>query len=254
VKPIYDQDGITLYRGDCRVAPNLLGIEWADLVMADPPYGETSLEWDRWPAQWTGAAACVLKREGAMWCFGSFRMFLDHWSEFGAFKMSHEIVWEKHNGSGFHTDRFRRVHELAVHFSMVDAKWSEVYKSPQFTMDATRRTVRKKEKPAQWHGKRGSTTYVSEDGGPRMMRSVIKARSCHGTAVNETQKPEELVRPLMEYACPKGGTVFVPFVGSGTDLLVARGLGMKAVGFEARAEQCEATMTRLAQGILFGGW
>jgi site-specific DNA-methyltransferase (adenine-specific) len=32
------------------------------------------------------------------------------------FKYSQDVVWEKQNGTGFHNDRFRRVHEHAVMF------------------------------------------------------------------------------------------------------------------------------------------
>ena len=91
--------------------------------------------------------------------------------------------------------------------------------------------------------------YVSEDGGPRLMRSVIYARSMHGSASNETQKPKAIVAPLIEYACPVGGLVLSPFMGSGTDLLAARLLGRRAIGIEAREEQCD-TAARLLQEAL----
>ena len=252
IRPFYEQDGITIYHGDCRDASQVIPIGWADYISADPPYGETSLDWDKWPFNWAENISAILKPTGSMWCFGTLRMFIEKSHQFSAFKMSHEIIWEKHNGSGFHVDRFRRVHEIVAHFYPLGSKWAEVYKSPQFTMDATARTVRRKSKPAQWHGKTGPTVYISHDGGPRRMRSVIRVRSCHGDALNETQKPEGIVRPLMEYACRSGGNVFVPFVGSGTDLVVARELGMRAIGFEIRQEQCEVAAKRLKQGILFG--
>ena len=36
-------------------------------------------------------------------------------------RYAQDIVWEKHNGSGFHADRFKRVHEHAVQFYRADA-------------------------------------------------------------------------------------------------------------------------------------
>ena len=54
-----------------------------DLVIADPPYAETRFEWDRWPDWWPDAADKCLKSTGSMWCFGSFKMFIQHWREFG---------------------------------------------------------------------------------------------------------------------------------------------------------------------------
>ena len=46
VRPYYEQDGITIYHGDCReVLPTL---QLADLVLTDPPYGISA---DRHPVR-----------------------------------------------------------------------------------------------------------------------------------------------------------------------------------------------------------
>ena len=57
-------------------------------------------------------------------------------------------------------------------------------------------------------------SYTSEDGGPRLMRSVIEENNCHGCAVHPTQKPVNLLMPLIKYSCPPGGTVLDLFAGS----------------------------------------
>lgn len=80
-----------------------------------------------------------------------------------------------------------------------------------------------------------------------MMRSVIPVRSCHGHAVNETQKPEGIIRPLLEYSVPVGGLVIDCFCGSGTVLAVARQQGKRAIGIELRESQCEEVARRLSQ-------
>lgn len=79
------------------------------------------------------------------------------------------------------------------------------------------------------------------------MGSVIYARSCHGYAVNETQKPEAIVAPLVEYSVPPGGTVVDCFAGSGTTGVYARKTGRKAILIEKREAQCRAIVQRLAQ-------
>ena len=213
--------------------------ESVDCIITDPPYGETSLAWDRWPPGWPAKVRRVLKRSGSMWVFGSTRMFMNRAGEFAGWKLSHDVVWEKHNGTGLFNDRFRRVHESALHFYRDDVKWSQVFKAPQFTMDATARTVRKKSRPAHWIGATGATgatgetTYKSEDGGPRLMRSVLFVRSEHGRAVHPTQKPIDIVAPLLAYACPPGGLVLDPFAGSGTVGLCAKRAGQSAVLIES---------------------
>lgn len=215
-----------------------------DAIIADPPYGETSLEWDVWPKGWP---ALMLAHTRQLWCFGSTRMFRDQHSEFLAWKFAQDIVWEKHNGSGSASDRFRRVHEMAYHF--YTGEWKTLHHVPVMTQDATKRTLRRKSRPTHW-GDIGAQSYASQDGGPKMMRSVIPVRSCHGYAVNETQKPEGIVWPLLEYSVPVGGTVIDPFAGSGTVLSVARQQGKRAIGIELRESQCEEITRRLSQGVL----
>ncbi len=241
--PYYEQDGITIYHGDCRDGLPLRESRSFDLVMADPPYGQTSLSWDKWPTGWLQQ---VSRWSASLWCFGSLRMFLDRRPEFveSGWALSQDIIWEKHNGSSFHADRFRRVHEQAAHFYR--GAWEDVYKWPQMTNDATARTVRRKGRPKHM-GQIEASSYASVDGGPRLMTSVIYSRSMHGSAENETQKPQAVVAPLIEYACKPHGLILVPFVGSGTDLEIAKLTGRGAVGFEVREDQCEKAALRLSK-------
>lgn len=141
MQPYYDKDGITIYHGDCREVCTYLGSIDCAAIIADPPYGETNLQWDRWQERWVSAVGAATNQGCSLWCFGSMRMFWEHRDDFAFWQLAQEVIWEKHNGSGFHNDRFRRVHEIAAHFYRRGTKWDEVYKSPQFTMDATARTV-----------------------------------------------------------------------------------------------------------------
>jgi DNA modification methylase len=52
VKPYYDEDGITIYHGDCREI--LATLPHVDLVLTDPPYGMNKADWDRLipPCEW----------------------------------------------------------------------------------------------------------------------------------------------------------------------------------------------------------
>lgn len=242
--PYYDDGQVQLWHGRAEDILPTLGLV-PDLVLTDPPYGETSLDWDRWPDGWPG----WIHAASSLWCFGSMRMFLDRGHEFTAagWRMSQDVVWEKHNGSGAAVDRFRRVHEHAVHWYR--GHWSDVYHRTPTTPDATPRQVRRTMRPQQW-GEIGASSYRSEDGGPRLMRSVIYARGEHGRAINPTQKPTGILEPLVEYGCPPGGLVLDPFAGSCSSLIAARALGRRAVGIEAREAQCETAARRLAQDCL----
>lgn len=234
----YDEGGITIYHGDCREILPMLGP--ADAVITDPPYGVTALKWDVRVEGWMG-----LLPSACCWCFGSMKYFLAE--RFDGWSYAQELVWEKHNGSNFHADRFRRVHELIVQFYRGD--WAAIYKQPQFTPTAQRRTVRTRPRQAHF-GKIDSTPYESEDGGPLIMRSVLFARSCHGYAEHPTQKPISVIAPLIEYSCSPGGVVLDPFMGSGSTLIAAKQAGRSAIGIELQEIYCEIAVKRLAQGVL----
>jgi DNA modification methylase len=62
------------------------------------------------------------------------------------------------------------------------------------------------------------------------------------------EKPVGLVRRILETAAvPAGELVLDPFVGSGTTVLAARSLGLRAIGIEAEERWCEVAANRLAQ-------
>jgi hypothetical protein len=127
---------VRILTGDCR---ELMADEGPfDLIIADPPYGDTSLDWDRRVFGWTQIALQRLKPTGSMWVFGSMRFML-HLGTPAGFRYAQDIVWEKHNGSGFAADRFKRVHELAVQFYRADSPWGAVFNEVPTTPDAANR-------------------------------------------------------------------------------------------------------------------
>jgi len=166
--PYFDDGQVTLYLGDCREIVPDLGLT-ADLVCTDPPYGETSLEWDRWVDGWVELAAGI---SDSMWCFGSMRMFLAWRDQFTGpgWKFSHERIWEKHNGTGFATDKFRCVHEHCVHW--YQGEWrSQHHEVPRIApiFDARDRTVSASAARLPHTGKIGAHRY--EDDGTRLSHS-----------------------------------------------------------------------------------
>jgi site-specific DNA-methyltransferase (adenine-specific) len=226
----------TLYLGDCR---DLLPTIEADCVVTDPPYGVTSLDWDATVSGWT-----ELVRARSLWCFGSMRFFMGQ--QFLGWTYAQEIVWEKHNGSIFHADRFRRVHELALHFYRGD--WASLYKSPVMRWTLRRAPLAGRQRPAH-SGHIDGAHYASEDGGPRMERSVIYARSCHGSAVHPTQKPVEILQPLVEYSCPPNGLVLDPFGGSFSTGVACHQAGRRFVGIEIDPERFDIGCRNLEDSL-----
>jgi len=249
-----------LHIGDCRDVLRALPTASADACITDPPYGDTSLEWDHAVDGWLDEVARVLKPDASIWIFGSMRFLAPLFGQLSAlgFKYSQDIVWEKQNGTGFHNDRFRRVHEHAVMFYR--GAWADVFHEAQHTNDATAKTVRRKTRPTHT-GHIDTGHYVSEDGGPRLMRSVLYVPNEHGRAIHPTQKPLELCLPLVRYSCPPGGVVLDPFMGSASIGMAARIAGRGYVGIENQSGYFESadrrmrgpleTVSELQQG-LFG--
>lgn len=242
ITPYWSDEWVQLYLGDFRDILPQLDVT-PDLVVADPPYGETSLEWDRWPDGWPS-----LMPGRSMWCFGSMRMLLTQRDEFADWKFSQDIVWEKHNGSGFATDRFKRVHEFATHWYR--GSWDDSYHAtPRIPGGAGNKVITKRGHIPHTGKIGGDVGY--QDDGFRLQRSVIHVPSMHGSAINETEKPRGIVEPLIEYACPLGGVVLDPMAGSCSTLFAARALGRRAIGIEKREAQCElAVRARLSQSVL----
>ncbi|HEX5566940.1 MAG TPA: site-specific DNA-methyltransferase [Streptomyces sp.] len=244
--PYYaDPDGtVVLYHGDLRELLPTLAPQ-ADCIITDPPYGETSLAWDRWPAGWPTLAA---RHARSMWCFGSLRMFLQHAGEFttAGWKLSQDVVWEKANGTGFATDRFKRVHELATHWYHGD--WHNLHHDvPRTAYHGPDKHARARQSRTPHTGAIGAHHYP--DDGTRLMRSVQYAQSVRG-GLHPTEKPLPILRPLIEYACPPGGLVLDPFAGSGSTLDAARLAGRRAIGIEADERYCEAAARRLSHLVL----
>jgi site-specific DNA-methyltransferase (adenine-specific) len=249
MRPYYDADGVTIYHGDCRAIIPTLDLNRVNLGLADPPYGETSLDWDVPSTEWLP----LVEQVGYLWCFGSLRMFMAQAAAFGRWKLSQDTIWEKHNGSNFAADRFKRVHEQVALFyrGRWDGHYHKALRQAGWADPRSPKNVPKRYTSSPHTGEIGvgsRAAYV--DDGTRMVRSVIHARSEHHRAIHPTQKPEAVVAPLVEYACPPGGLVLDPFMGSGTTLRVAKDRGMRAIGIELDEATCEKAARRLDQGVL----
>lgn len=243
MKPYFQEDGITIYHGDCReVFSELRG----DLLVADPPYGETSLEWDACAKNWMMAAGVAVGFPASLWCFGSMRFFLENIGEFSGWRFCQDLIWRKQNGSGFAVERFNRVHELVTHWYR--GSWSELYKDvPRLKRGGPKKSVRKRG-PTPHRGEIGIGAYV--DDGFRFAQSVLEIPNEHSSAEHPTQKPVGLLELIIAYSCRPNGLVIDPFMGSGSTLIAAKNLGRKATGCEIEEKYCEIAAKRLAQKVL----
>lgn len=246
IEPYYADSQCELHLGDMREVLSALALT-VDAVVTDPPYGETSLAWDRWPDGWPALVADVTS---SMWCFGSMRMFLDRIGDFNepGWKLSQDVVWEKPAGTSMAADRFKRVHEFALHWYR--GQWRNIHH------EAQREAYHGQDRGSRHGGAdRGehfgairARTY--EDVGTRLVRSIIPVSHMHGKALHPTEKPSGILQPLIEYAVPPGGILLDPFAGSGSTLATAKAIGRRAVGIEADEKYAEIAAKRLCQDAL----
>jgi site-specific DNA-methyltransferase (adenine-specific) len=254
--PYYEQDGITIYHGDCREILPTLPSESVDIVWTDPPYGHNNNNGDlihRWEAA-LGQPPCgddpplgrpiandgpeemravvdaalvecarILRRDSCCCCCcggggpkPTFAWLAERMDRQGL-SFFHAVVWDKGGlGMGW---RYRRNYEMV--------------------MVAHRRGGRLK---WEWPGSGPETANVVRIG------KIIPTEDDH-----PTPKPEALIRHFLRLHGKPGDTVLDPFMGHGPTLRVAKDLGLRAIGIEVSEEFCEIAAKRLAQQVLFAG-
>jgi site-specific DNA-methyltransferase (adenine-specific) len=217
--PYFNQDGITLYHGDCREVMATLGR--FDLLLTDPPYVVDT------KGGGIGAKRQYLKDIAEADIDRGFdSAFLDQFPNWFCFCgkpqipqiLSHAVqsnwmllTWCKHNPTPLVNSNYLPDTEWIFH------KWS---KGRLFGDYANK-----------------SRFYVS---------SVGKSEFDHPTV-----EPIGLIRKLVLLGSKEGETILDPFAGSGTTLLAAKLEGRQAVGIEISERYCEIAANRLRQRVLF---
>ena len=115
---------------------------------------------------------------------------------------------------------------------------------------STARTVRRKTRPTHT-GHIDAGSYESVDGGPRLEISVQFERNEHGRAIHPTQKPVELLRKLIRYSVPGGGSVLDLFSGSASTAVAADIEGVDCTCVEIDPAMASRSRERVAGGPLF---
>lgn len=230
--PYYDEDGITIYHGDCLDVLPTLGP--ADLIATDPPYGIgvnyggsfDDKRADYW--SWLTARITASRAVAPVMAFTHRVAALSHLDGW-----DWVAVWNKPMSCG-----------VRVGNSPVLPHWEPIFlygihslgtSGSSFMPDVI--TLNPERAPTG--GKRG----VKGGGWPGA-----------SAADHPTPKPLSLYVRLVDALCPAGGLVVDPFMGSGTTLRAAKDTGRRAIGIEIEERHCEQAAKRLAQGVMdFGG-
>lgn len=210
--PYYEQDGITIYHGDC-----LEHLSWlsADVLITDPPYGMSfvsSRTNEKRPiANDNDCAArdAVLELWGARPAavFGSWKVTRP------ARYITNRLIWDKSDGTG------PGMGDLSQSFGNSD---EEIYLFGEWPKRDKRRA--------------------------NVIRTHMSLCGLVTKIGHPTPKPVELMSLLMR--CAPDGVVADPFCGSGSTLLAAKLHGRHAIGIEIEERYCEIAAKRLSQGVL----
>ncbi len=251
-----------LYLGDARSWLSSLPAESVDLVIADPPYGGNAVHWDKFAsldeyAQWcdTWIAEChrVLKPNGTCFICG--------WSENLAylkvlgdkhFAACRWLVWFYRNRQAAWKTDWGRAHESILHFRKA--------KRFSFNQDAVRVPYNAHTQRYPQHTQAATSVFGAKNGGksghvwqPHPLGakpkdvfeiSILNNGMAERTA-HPAQKPEELIRRLVQACSEKGDLVIDPFGGAGTTFAVCEKLERRWAGCELEPEYVELVRDRL---------
>ena len=223
MQPYYDNGGIVIYHDDCRnVVPHL---PVCGLVVTDPPYGVGYVTLHRYVS---AAPPPIVGDETApLWAA--------------------ELMYKATRDSG-----------AAYVFTCFDVfgQWQQALATAGFTVKT----------PIVWD--KGNWTAGDLTGDYGCQTELILFAHCgrhelrRGRDTNlwrfmrppagehPTPKPLGCMTRAMRNSATPGDIVLDPFMGSGSTLVAAKNVGLKAVGVEVEERYCEIAAKRLSQEVL----
>lgn len=226
--PYYEDENVTIYHGDClEVMPDLPS--WSvRACVTDPPYilhagsscvkGSKTGGWadmmnaSLWYTKWLSEVSRLVSDDGSIWSFLGWRTLpvMMRAAIDAGLPTSSCLVWDKENIRPAGPQSLRTRYEMCLLMPHTHFKLTD-----------------------------------------RSAPDIYKLKTAYN---HPTEHPAEKPVDLMEHVLrlcdlPKGSTVIDPFAGSGSMLLAARRLGLRAIGIEAEERWCETMAGRLSQGV-----
>ncbi|MFX0101601.1 MAG: DNA-methyltransferase [Candidatus Hodarchaeota archaeon] len=113
-----------------------------------------------------------------------------------------KLIWFKPNAGNYTNirDRFAHAYEYVLHFTKSQFYYSNL--------------------------------GAIKDKNGKLRRDVLSIPIQRSKSKHSAVFPESLIKLLIEFSCPKDGTILDPFAGTGTTLIVAKKLGRSYIGME----------------------
>ena len=247
--------GITnrIVNADCLEVMKQMPDKSVDLVVTDPPYGTTNLEWDIVPNfEKLWSEMLRVGKESCAFIFTASQPFTTDLINSNRAMFKYEMIWEKERPSNIFLmgKQVGKTHEnIAIFYA------SQPTFNPQKTPNGKNRTRETMQKyvgnKLKHQGGKSITSYRSDwDGSVSLPRSVLYfVRDSHAEN-HPTQKPVALLNNLVATFSNKDDVIFDPFLGSGTTAVAAKQLGRNFIGIELSQRYCDIANERLRQDIL----
>ena len=250
---------------DCVAGMRELPNDSYDLAIADPPYNlssggtwkwdnSVSLDgmggnwekvmetWDNMPLSdyfrftfaWLAELKRIVRPTGSIWVHGTYHNsgIINLCMQILGIEIINEVIWYKKNS--FPNLSGRRL--TASHETILWAHTGGERRRYFFNYEASKRNPYPDD-TLKVPGKQMRTVWdISNNKKPH--------EQAHGK--HPTQKPERLIQRLFDISMCKGGRVVIPFVGSGTECVVARRNGCSYTGFEQSSEYVALAERRIA--------
>ncbi len=246
---------ITLYNETCFDAFKKIADNSVDMVCVDPPYGTTSIEWDKvldFKEMWAELDR-ICKPKANIVIFGSQPFTsLVIVSKIDWFR--HELIWNKNKCGSPGLAKFRpqKVHENIMVFSKESGG---TYNPIMEEGEAYKREAKDKEKGygtgrnshGYGFGNNGKPYLGGENHGTRYPKSILHASRNFSAqqTVHPTQKPTNVLNwLLMTYSNP-GDTVMDFTMGSGSCGVSAKLTGGNFIGVEMTEEYYKIAEQRI---------
>lgn len=226
MKPYYEEDGITIFCGDCReILPQLPKV---DAVITDPPYG-------------------VLVPGD---------LFSRKRDDRGG---DHGLVRKPYHGYVDTYENFVNQIVPRLNESIDAADRAAIFTGPHIVEQRKATAMGGVYSPAgsgrhQW-GFKVLLPVLFYGTAPRLDGGIKTPNvlwSCDRAEQNghPCPKPYSWMAWLVSLASLEGHTILDPFMGSGTTLVAAKNLGRRAIGIEIEEKYCQIAVERLRQRVL----
>lgn len=218
---------IKVFENDCLSHLRIMDSEQFDAVITDPPYGidfqsnrkldptkrKPKIANDKQPFIWfLYDAFRVTKENGALVCFCRWDVqdIFKLAIEAAGYTVKSQVIWNKGvHGLGDLNAQFAPQHEII------------------------------------WFATKGKFKF--QNGRPKSVITTLRVSA--DKLVHPNEKPLDLMRYLVRYVTPAGGSVLDPFAGSGSTLLAAQAEDRQAVGIELDPNYAALIRNRLASPV-----